>query len=98
MEKSPAVYGKIGRATAEVCQISLGKQALSWRYYCDRNVCDSDWRVHDVPRADNFLSPQPIFVQRYDMGTDVCPARIGWSWIDHAGDGARLLCSSPGEV
>ena len=80
------------RPAAEIRQVSAGEQALSRRYHRDRTVRDRDRRVHDVPRAHDFLSPQSVSIQRHDLGPDVRAARAGGRRTDRAGHGAHLLC------
>ena len=92
MGRSSPVFRNARAAAAEVCQVSARKQALSRRHCRDRVVGDCDRRVHDVARAHHLLSTQPIFVQRHDLGLDVCSARIGWRRPHHAGHCPRVLC------
>ena len=54
--------GKSSASATEIRQISAGEQALSWRYHRHRTVGDFDRRVHDVARADDFLSAQSLSV------------------------------------
>src|ERR1700733_1568951 len=59
-----------------------------------------DWHrwVYDVPRAHDFLSSQPIPVQRYDLGNDLRAARSGGCRTDRIDHGAYLFWSSAGEA
>src|SRR5271154_7043708 len=77
LEKSAAIHGPPCAAAAEIREISVGEQAVPWRDYRDWVVGDWHRRVHDVPGPHDFLPAQPVSVQRYDVGTDVCAPRTG---------------------
>src|SRR5579862_3719865 len=98
MEEGSPVFRNVRATAAKVCQVSPGEQALPRRHHIVRFVRNPYGRFHDVSCAYDLLPPEPVSVQRHDLGSDVRAARTGGRRTDCAGDDARLLWASTGKT
>jgi len=87
-----------GKDAEQVCEVSAGEQAVSCGDSAVGTGGDRHGLVYDEARGDGDLRAEPVSVQRYDLGPDVCAARTDRRRADCAGDDACVHGNPAGEA